>query len=94
MGAQGAASGGKFDALSQLRSTAGPSGGIGDAGGLSINNQGLTDMEGGPAAGQTQTIQGGGGGNEKLLAVMEAMLEQNQKAVRLQDEQLQATRNN
>jgi hypothetical protein len=94
VGAQGAASGGKFDALSQLRSTAGPSGGIGNAGGLSISNQGLNDMEGGPAAGQTQTIQGDGGSNEKLLAVMEAMLEQNQKAVRLQDEQLQATRNN
>ena len=94
VGAQSAATGGKFDALSQLRSTAGPSGGIGNAGGLSISNQGLNDMEGGPAAGQTQTIQGDGGSNEKLLAVMEAMLEQNQKAVRLQDEQLQATRNN
>ena len=94
VGAQGAASGGKFDALSQLRSTAGPSGGIGNAGGLSISNQGLNDMEGGPAAGQTQTIQNDGTNNAKLLAVMEAMLEQNQKAVRLQDEQLQATRNN
>ena len=94
VGAQSAATGGKFDALSQLRSTAGPSGGIGAAGGLSITNQGLTDMEGGPAAGQTQTIQNDGTNNAKLLAVMEGILEQNQKTVRLQDEQLQATRNN
>ena len=90
--AQGAATGGQFDALSQLRSVAGPK--LGDAGGLSISNQGLTDMEGGPAAGQTQTIQGDGGSNEKILGVLQAMLDQTTKGTRLQGEQLQAARNN
>lgn len=89
---QGAATGGQFDALSQLRSVAGPK--LGDAGGLSISNQGLTDMEGGPAAGQTQTIQGDGGSNEKILGVLQAMLDQTTKGTRLQGEQLQAARNN
>ena len=92
VGAQGAATGGQMDALSQLRSVAGPK--LGNAGGLSISNQGLTDMEGGPAAGQTQTIQGDGGSNEKLLAVMQAMLDQQTKGTRLQGEQLNAARNN
>ena len=92
VGAQGAATGGQFDALSQLRSVAGPK--LGDAGGLSISNQGLTDMEGGPAAGQTQTIQGDGGSNEKILGVLQAMLDQTTKGTRLQGEQLQAARNN
>ena len=92
VGAQGAATGGQFDALSQLRSVAGPK--LGDAGGLSISNQGLTDMEGGPAAGQTQTIQGDGGSNEKILGVLQAMLDQQTKGTRLQGEQLQAARNN
>jgi hypothetical protein len=92
VGAQGAATGGQFDALSQLRSVAGPK--LGDAGGLSISNQGLTDMEGGPAAGQTQTIQGDGGSNEKILGVLQAMLDQQTKGTRLQGEQLNAARNN
>ena len=92
VGVQGAATGGRFDALSQLRSVAGPK--LGDAGGLSISNQGLTDMEGGPAAGQTQTIQGDGGSNEKILGVLQAMLDQQTKGTRLQGEQLQAARNN
>ena len=91
-GAQGAATGGQFDALSQLRSVAGPK--LGDAGGLSISNQGLADMEGGPAAGQTQTIQGDGGSNEKILGVLQAMLDQQTKGTRFQGEQLQAVRNN
>ena len=92
VGAQGASTGGQFDALSQLRSVAGPK--LGDAGGLSISNQGLTDMEGGPAAGQTQTIQGDGGSNEKILGVLQAMLDQQTKGTRLAGEQLQAARNN
>ena len=92
VGAQGAATGGQFDALSQLRSVAGPK--LGDAGGLSISNQGLTDMEGGPAAGETQTMQGDGGSNEKILGVLQAMLDQTTKGTRLQGEQLQAARNN
>ena len=51
-------------------------------------------MEGGPAAGQTQTIQGDGGSNEKILGVLQAMLDQTTKGTRLQGEQLQAARNN
>jgi len=94
MNAQTGASGGQFDALGQLRSTAGPNSKFGNAGGLSIDNQGLKDIEGGPAAGQTQTMHGDGAGNEKIISVLQAMLDQNQKAVRLQGEQLQATRNN
>jgi len=35
-----------------------------------------------------------GAGNEKLLAVMQAMLDQQTKGTRLQGEQLQAARNN
>jgi len=94
MNAQTGASGGQFDALGQLRSTAGPNSKFGNAGGLSIDNQGLKDIEGGPAAGQTQTMHAGGAGNEKIISVLQAMLDQNRKAARLQGEQLQATRNN
>ena len=94
LGVQGAASGGQFDALSQLRSVAGPASTLGDKGGLALSNQGLTDMEGGPAAGQTQTIQGDGGSNEKILGVLQAMLDQQTKGTRFQGEQLQAIRNN
>ena len=92
VGVQGAATGGRFDALSQLRSVAGPK--LGDAGGIQMVNKGLTDMEGGPAAGQTQTIQGDGGSNEKILGVLQAMLDQQTKGTRLQGEQLNAARNN
>ena len=93
VGVQGGASGGQFDALSQLRSVAGPASTLGDKGGMAISNEGLTDMPGGPAAGQTQTMQGDGAGNEKILAVLQSMLDQTTKGTRLAGEQLQAQRN-
>ena len=93
IGVQGAASGGQFDALSQLRSVAGPASTLGDKGGMAISNEGLTDIPGGPAAGQTQTMQGDGAGNEKILAVLQSMLDQTTKGTRLAGEQLLAQRN-
>ena len=42
-----------------------------DFGKTVISNQGLTDMEGGPAAGQTQTIQGDGGSNNKIIGILQ-----------------------
>jgi hypothetical protein len=92
MNAQSAASGGQFDALGQLRSTAGPSSKLGDAGGIQLDTEAMN--QGGPPGGRSEVMHGDGAGNEKLLAVMQAMLDQQTKGTRLQDEQLQATRNN
>ena len=60
---------------------------------MAISNEGLTDIPGGPAAGQTQTMQGDGAGNEKILAVLQSMLDQTTKGTRLAGEQLLAQRN-
>jgi len=92
MNAQSAASGGQFDALGQLRSTAGPSSKLGDAGGIQLDTEAMN--QGGPPGERSEVMHGAGAGNEKLLAVMQAMLDQQTKGTRLQDEQLQATRNN
>ena len=92
MNAQSAASGGQFDALGQLRSTAGPSSKLGDAGGIQLDTEAMN--QGGPPGGRSEVMHGDGAGNEKLLAVMQAMLDQQTKGTRLQGEQLQAARNN
>ena len=92
MSTQTAAKGGQFDALGQLRSTAGPSSKLGDAGGIQLDTEAMN--QGGPPGGRSEVMHGDGAGNEKLLAVMQAMLDQQTKGTRLQDEQLQATRNN
>ena len=92
MSMQSGARGGQFDALGQLRSTAGPSSKLGDAGGIQLDTEAMN--QGGPPGGRSEVMHGDGAGNEKLLAVMQAMLDQQTKGTRLQDEQLQATRNN
>ena len=92
MSMQSGARGGQFDALGQLRSTAGPSSKLGDAGGMQLDTEAMN--QGGPPGGRSEVMHGAGAGNEKLLAVMQAMLDQQTKGTRLQDEQLQATRNN
>ena len=90
--AQSAARGGQFDAIGQLRSTAGPSSKLGDAGGMQLDTEALN--QGGPPGGRSEVMHGDGAGNEKILAVMQAMLDQQTKGTRLQGEQLQAARNN
>ena len=92
MSMQSGARGGQFDALGQLRSTAGPSSKLGDAGGIQLDTEAMN--QGGPPGERSEVMHGAGAGNEKLLAVMQAMLDQQTKGTRLQDEQLQATRNN
>ena len=92
MSMQSAARGGQFDAIGQLRSTAGPSSKLGDAGGMQLDTEAMN--QGGPPGERSEVMHGAGAGNEKLLAVMQAMLDQQTKGTRLQDEQLQATRNN
>ena len=92
MNAQSAARGGQFDALGQLRSTAGPSSKLGDAGGIQLDTEAMN--QGGPPGARSEVMHGAGAGNEKILAVLQSMLDQQTKGTRLQDEQLQATRNN
>ena len=92
MSMQSGARGGQFDALGQLRSTAGPSSKLGSMGGIQLDTEAMN--QGGPPGGRSEVMHGDGAGNEKLLAVMQAMLDQQTKGTRLQDEQLQATRNN
>jgi len=90
--AQSAAGGGRFDALGQLRSTAGPTNRIGDKGGMQLDTDALAaQQQGGPPGARSQVMEAG---NEKLVAIMEAMLGEQTKTNRLQGEQLQATRNN
>ena len=90
--AQSAAGGGRFDALGQLRSTAGPTNRIGDKGGMQLDTDALAaQQQGGPPGARSQVMEAG---NEKLVAIMEAMLGEQTKTNRLQGEQLQAARNN
>ncbi len=90
--AQSAAGGGRFDALGQLRSTAGPTNRIGDKGGMQLDTDALAaQQQGGPPGARSQVMQAG---DEKLVAIMEAMLGEQAKSNRIQGEQLQATRNN
>ena len=92
MSAQSAARGGQFDAIGQLRSTAGPTNRIGDKGGMQLDTDALAaQQQGGPPGARSQVMEAG---NEKLVAIMEAMLGEQTKTNRLQGEQLQATRNN
>jgi len=92
MSMQTGARGGQFDAIGQLRSTAGPSSKLGDAGGMQLDTEAMN--QGGPPGERSEVMHGAGAGNEKLLAVLEAMLGEQTKTNRLQGEQLQATRNN
>ena len=91
--AQSGASGGNLDALGQLRSVAGPK--FGDTGGLAMNvNEADKLAYDDGMVGKEKVMTGDGGENTAIMKQLMEMINTNQqKQVRLQEEQLQVQRN-